>query len=91
MLKWLKSTGLSFQSTPDLINRENETFLIDAFANFMFQSTPDLINRENAGDSIQWMHLDVFQSTPDLINRENILKQPILGSNLTVSIHSRFN
>ena len=47
MLKWLKSTGLSFQSTPDLINRENETFLIDAFANFMFQSTPDLINREN--------------------------------------------
>ncbi len=36
-----------FQSTPDLINRENRWQLIILIAMKQFQSTPDLINREN--------------------------------------------
>ena len=36
-----------FQSTPDLINRENG-LILDIIASInQFQSTPDLINREN--------------------------------------------
>ena len=37
-----------FQSTPDLINRENRDFYLILIWRLMFQSTPDLINRENA-------------------------------------------
>ena len=36
-----------FQSTPDLINRENAKMQTNANDNSAFQSTPDLINREN--------------------------------------------
>ena len=37
-----------FQSTPDLINRENLPCLNINWQVVLFQSTPDLINRENA-------------------------------------------
>ena len=40
MMEW-------FQSTPDLINRENKEKLQKQRVNLQFQSTPDLINREN--------------------------------------------
>ena len=43
---------LLFQSTPDLINRENELFAIKQVGGKRFQSTPDLINRENASSHI---------------------------------------
>ena len=36
-----------FQSTPDLINRENASQGTQMLAFSQFQSTPDLINREN--------------------------------------------
>ena len=36
-----------FQSTPDLINRENQSIKGAISALHGFQSTPDLINREN--------------------------------------------
>ena len=36
-----------FQSTPDLINRENAKAAHPNDYNTQFQSTPDLINREN--------------------------------------------
>ena len=60
-----------FQSTPDLINRENQRAWSRQWALRSFQSTPDLINRENirCGGVKLWEYL--FQSTPDLINREN--------------------
>ena len=37
-----------FQSTPDLINRENLIMQFGMTEVLKFQSTPDLINRENA-------------------------------------------
>ena len=37
-----------FQSTPDLINRENSFYKVATAHRTVFQSTPDLINRENA-------------------------------------------
>ena len=40
-----------FQSTPDLVNRENSYLIILVNKNFKFQSTPDLVNRENEGSS----------------------------------------
>ena len=36
-----------FQSTPDLVNRENEMQQVVYQALPVFQSTPDLVNREN--------------------------------------------
>ena len=36
-----------FQSTPDLVNRENVTSTSPRFGRSAFQSTPDLVNREN--------------------------------------------
>ena len=36
-----------FQSTPDLINRENHRIRPHTNIIIVFQSTPDLINREN--------------------------------------------
>ena len=39
---------IKFQSTPDLINRENAKQAEQAIRAAVFQSTPDLINRENA-------------------------------------------
>ena len=36
-----------FQSTPDLINRENFITVVRILTPHLFQSTPDLINREN--------------------------------------------
>ena len=36
-----------FQSTPDLINRENNLWRGKTRLYTLFQSTPDLINREN--------------------------------------------
>ena len=36
-----------FQSTPDLINRENKAEIVKSLLLAAFQSTPDLINREN--------------------------------------------
>ena len=49
-----------FQSTPDLINRENvrSCRLRGGFV-VMFQSTPDLINRENTSDIIIRIRSDV--------------------------------
>ena len=38
---------VKFQSTPDLINRENGAEIINGLWQGLFQSTPDLINREN--------------------------------------------
>ena len=40
-----------FQSTPDLINRENTVQMAWCTTRSRFQSTPDLINREN-GDAV---------------------------------------
>ena len=44
-----KKSGVDhmFQSTPDLINRENGGLLQFVERAMVFQSTPDLINREN--------------------------------------------
>ena len=36
-----------FQSTPDLVNRENLQQQLQSRATLLFQSTPDLVNREN--------------------------------------------
>ena len=36
-----------FQSTPDLVNRENIVGLVLLVIDRLFQSTPDLVNREN--------------------------------------------
>ena len=36
-----------FQSTPDLVNRENAASPPNSNLNDLFQSTPDLVNREN--------------------------------------------
>ena len=60
-----------FQSTPDLINRENQALPILMDSSGWFQSTPDLINRENYSLKTMVYTLRSFQSTPDLINREN--------------------
>ena len=47
-------TCLQFQSTPDLINRENNRDVLTTGFDAPFQSTPDLINRENVvgGESV---------------------------------------
>ena len=79
-----------FQSTPDLINRENVEVLKKLFLWVLFQSTPDLINRENIRLPRIMMACVVFQSTPDLINRENSVRSSALRAPL-VAIHSRFN
>ena len=80
-----------FQSTPDLINRENVSFVIQHGLVRMFQSTPDLINRENGVSSTYRWKANLFQSTPDLINRENIAASLNKHNIINVSIHSRFN
>ena len=41
-----------FQSTPDLINRENALNWLSYARWILFQSTPDLINRENNAERI---------------------------------------
>ena len=38
---------MMFQSTPDLVNRENQSAGGGGSAAAVFQSTPDLVNREN--------------------------------------------
>ena len=43
----MPSSILLFQSTPDLINRENPHQVDSLAKDSEFQSTPDLINREN--------------------------------------------
>ena len=80
-----------FQSTPDLINRENTAPTGAGRFQFQFQSTPDLINRENAHPRREAGQLKEFQSTPDLINRENGVIVDMVGTLINVSIHSRFN
>ena len=80
-----------FQSTPDLINRENSIAGINSDRATKFQSTPDLINRENIFYRCCWWRLLLFQSTPDLINRENLLCALFVKHFRPVSIHSRFN
>ena len=79
-----------FQSTPDLINRENVQGRLPAGRSALFQSTPDLINRENIPSMEYSLHGSRFQSTPDLINRENPAR-PSMTMGRIVSIHSRFN
>ena len=37
-----------FQSTPDLVNRENFGYGLSRCFAKLFQSTPDLVNRENS-------------------------------------------
>ncbi len=82
---------LAFQSTPDLINRENGCKTGGLYNETMFQSTPDLINRENRLAQCNYRMAQGFQSTPDLINRENLLSLSVGKSYQPVSIHSRFN
>ena len=62
-----------FQSTPDLVNRENSPDAAELIAKHPFQSTPDLVNRENTAQARQQKKRQEFQSTPDLVNRENFL------------------
>ena len=45
----MSAASYTFQSTPDLINRENVVFSPLNGGHSRFQSTPDLINRENDG------------------------------------------
>ena len=59
-----------FQSTPDLVNRENTDDELNALSECVFQSTPDLVNRENMKPKRKPLD-QMFQSTPDLVNREN--------------------
>ena len=42
---------MQFQSTPDLVNRENVDQVSHAIAFALFQSTPDLVNRENSSST----------------------------------------
>ena len=79
-----------FQSTPDLVNREN-LFVVRLFSGCgQFQSTPDLVNRENVGRMARGNDKRLFQSTPDLVNRENGVAQTGQVA-LAISIHSRFS
>ena len=80
-----------FQSTPDLINRENTANTRLILNRTLFQSTPDLINRENIVSICFKSNAGLFQSTPDLINRENEELLKMLRNQHQVSIHSRFN
>ena len=68
-------TGTLFQSTPDLVNRENTGWIMMFGVMEMFQSTPDLVNRENSKCSTSPTATKAFQSTPDLVNRENCQRQ----------------
>ena len=80
-----------FQSTPDLVNRENSLVFARFFHADLFQSTPDLVNRENMlalRDNIIYAR---FQSTPDLVNRENVSHVLTDDDCSIVSIHSRFS
>ena len=65
------SMMLLFQSTPDLVNRENLNNVGLVKTELWFQSTPDLVNRENADFAGKSDIEIMFQSTPDLVNREN--------------------
>ena len=80
-----------FQSTPDLVNRENAARASRSFSPSVFQSTPDLVNRENLLICAATAFAVAFQSTPDLVNRENIAPRdkPLIVAR--VSIHSRFS
>ena len=80
-----------FQSTPDLVNRENHRNLRDQAGILRFQSTPDLVNRENAITTAAATSAKRFQSTPDLVNRENDLLIVDGDIAVSVSIHSRFS
>ena len=82
---------LMFQSTPDLVNRENFWLTWQHFKTLLFQSTPDLVNRENAVLSVGFDGGGQFQSTPDLVNRENIRYPQAVQWCAPVSIHSRFS
>ena len=62
-----------FQSTPDLVNRENRRWRGLVKRTHWFQSTPDLVNRENTQTRRKRVFFAPFQSTPDLVNRENAL------------------
>ena len=87
----LRVFGLMFQSTPDLVNRENFTDAILKLSHIRFQSTPDLVNRENAVQQpVAGIHKR-FQSTPDLVNRENGITDAYNAMLGKVSIHSRFS
>ena len=55
-----------FQSTPDLINRENASQGTQMLAFSQFQSTPDLINREN--DFYRYKSLTEFASIHSRFN-----------------------
>ena len=78
-----------FQSTPDYLNRENNTLAPAKLVLPWFQSTPDYLNRENKpiGNFVVFA-TNLFQSTPDYLNRENP-DNHIPGFVGTVSIHSR--
>ena len=45
-----------FQSTPDLVNRENAVGAGGVTTVVLFQSTPDLVNRENL--TVSYLPLD---------------------------------
>ena len=53
-----------FQSTPDLINRENQEQAKAAIAPLLFQSTPDLINRENTINQTKELDQESFNPLP---------------------------
>ena len=53
-----------FQSTPDLINRENIVTPYQTLDPLLFQSTPDLINRENTEIKDGCMEAEGFNPLP---------------------------
>ena len=81
----------AFQSTPDLVNRENKRSELKRVARQLFQSTPDLVNRENSPFGALSCKPNTFQSTPDLVNRENDAEGNDRVLTKIVSIHSRFS
>ena len=63
-MSWQLGISLVFQSTPDLINRENLSTRFEITGVNEFQSTPDLINRENKTQQQQQAHQRSFNPLP---------------------------
>ena len=80
-----------FQSTPDLVNRENGGFELIHQVDNLFQSTPDLVNRENG------IFARVFPAPCHCFNPLPIQLIGRIGKRAdyfgidVVSIHSRFS
>ena len=60
----MSPVSIKFQSTPDLVNRENPKQLAETLRAKLFQSTPDLVNRENAGAAYLSQMLTSFNPLP---------------------------